>query len=335
MTRHKRSPSLMFDFGGGRSAAKEQRRLRQRQLAERRAELRRQKQMDKRHRREAAADLKRSKRRDRMQRKAESRRRRQDDRRQRVERKRQLKEQKRNALGAGNWRPRGNNAAALRTAHNLLSLANAIGVRFTEADTKELLEFADSQIAQEGDDFYTLYNRIVRLTYIGRRVRGVVGQYDVEDVESTDDGQESTGAGERLMARIVGAAELLGRWNKTTSVEQATAQGIEIAQVLGASPEAIKRDQRAIEQELTDETYDALIEQSKGKSTLWMLLHPGRNPNTAEGQVLADLEAETRETDAVEARLEKQADAETLQADVAQLSPVQRIVYWVRNALGG
>jgi hypothetical protein len=131
---------------------------------------------------------------------------------------------------------------------------------------------------------------------------------------------------------------LLSKWENTKSVEQATAQGVMIAQVLGASPEEIKRDQAQILRETTEQTYNNLLTASAAydgkKSWLWMLLNPQANPNQAAQMVEDDI----RNTDAAEAEREAAAVAAEDRADIQQLSPLERAAYYlgrVRAALMG
>jgi hypothetical protein len=136
----------LFSFGSSKS---EERRLRRREQSLRRAELRRRKADERKARRQIAMQRKKRRKEEMRWRKVERKRRIANDKRIRRDRKRMLKQQKRNALGGGfgfGGRARGNSATARRAAHNLLSLANQIGVRFNAEDKQELLEYAEAHL---------------------------------------------------------------------------------------------------------------------------------------------------------------------------------------------
>ena len=325
----KRRSSLAFDF---RPSTAERRRQQRQQRALDRAVARRRRADEKARRKLDARRLKEQRRLEARWRKEARRRRIADDKRIRTERRRWLRQQKREGLGGGGGRQ--SSAAGLRTARNLLTLANQIGVRFTKADQDALIAFADQELAGSGDDVYTLYQRLTSLTFIGRRVLAVIGEYSPEDVESGNADPQDT----MIVAKVQAAAEMLGAWQRTNSVQDANALGVVITNVLGATPDAIKEDQRQYERELGQEQYQAVLEKYAGKSQLWMAmhywLHPEDRPANAQAIALSELDQEIRSNDTADARAQEALAGTGESATVVNDNPLSAFISNVRNSLG-
>lgn len=211
-----------------------------RQQAQERAQRRRRQLEDRKARRLLLKQRRLRRRQEAKWKKADLKRRRQEDKRTRIERKRWLLQQKRTTLGNG-WnagRSGGQGSpGARRAAHNLLTLANSIGVRFNADDTRQLLEYADRELAGSGEDIYTIYSQLTGMTDIGRGVASVMSRYPVES-----DGDQRS-----VMERVAEAGELIGEWEKSNDLAKADELSQAISETLGATPAEIKADQSQLE----------------------------------------------------------------------------------------
>lgn len=301
-----------WEFGSFRSADRTTSKLRRQERALERAAARRRKADLKRQNKQMQADAKRRRRQEAAWKKAALRRRRADDRRIRIERRKFEKQQKRQTLGGGQWGSggrTGQSASALRAAHNLLALGSAIGARFTKDDREQLLAYANQEMANTGEDLYTVYKQLTELTFVGRLVTGIVEQYDVAGTENEPDTDQSVE--QRVLSRVTVASELLGDWERTKSVQNSVALGVAIQSTLGATPDAIKQDQRDIERYQTNIIKDQILDTYVGKSKVWMffhyLAHPEDRPENAQARALAEVDDQIRSADATQARLAEAA----------------------------
>ena len=315
------------------SAAETRRITRQRRAMDR-ANARLRKQQLKRQQREQMRQRRGQSRLESKWKKEERKRRLADDKRIRKDRRRWQKQAKRQALGLGSGGGGRGSAAGMRTAKNLLTLANQIGVRFTRDDQAELIAYAEQQMSGSGDDVYSLYQQLTSGTFIGRRTLAVVGEYSPQDVESGNSNQNDN----MLVARVQAVGEMLGAWSNTNSVQDANALGVVITNVLGATPEAIKEDQRKYERELGEAQYLDTLEKYQGKSQVWQAvhywLHPEDRPENARAIAMAELDREIRQDDTSDARAQEALAGTGESNAVVNDNPLGNFISNVRRGLG-
>jgi hypothetical protein len=123
---------------------------------------------------------------------------------------------------------------------------------------------------------------------------------------------------------------MLGRWQATRSVQDATALGVVITNTLGATPEEIKADQRKLENDLTEEQYKEALEKYAGKGRLWQAVHYWLHPEDR----LDNIRAGTLAKLDTEARAEFQTEAVLAGAGSETEDRQSGVIGWIRNRLG-